>query len=85
MREVLSLARASNVALTESDYYDMFALVDTLDPEKLPSMRQDGLMRRPSEVELFAGTVVLKAETLGLDVPYNRMVLDRVRKLEESY
>lgn len=85
MREVLSLARASNVALTESDYDDMFALVDTLDPEKLPSMRQDGLMRRPSEVELFAGTVVLKAETLGLDVPYNRMVLDRVRKLEESY
>jgi len=85
MREVLSLARASNVALTESDYDDMFALVDTLDPEKMPSMRQDGLMRRPSEVELFAGTVVLKAETLGLDVPYNRMVLDRVRKLEESY
>ena len=85
MREVLSLARASNVALTDSDYEDMFALVDTLDPEKMPSMRQDGLMRRPSEVELFAGTVVLKAETLGLDVPYNRMVLDRVRKLEESY
>ena len=47
-------------------------------------MRQDSLAGRPTEVELFAGTVIRKAEALGLDVPVNRMLYARIREMEQS-
>ena len=60
-------------------------LIDGLDPEGMPSMRQDGLAHRRSEVALFAGTVLNKAEKLGLDVPVNRELFRRITEMEKAY
>ena len=51
----------------------------------MPSMRQDGLARRPSEVEFFAGTVIRRAEAAGLDVPVNRELYRRIKGMESGY
>ena len=48
-------------------------------------MRQDGLAHRRSEVALFAGTVLNKAEKLGLDVPVNRELFRRITEMEKAY
>ena len=48
-------------------------------------MRQDGLARRPSEVEFFAGTVIRRAEAAGLDVPVNRELYRRIKGMESGY
>ena len=85
MREVLTLANLEGFALTEHDLNQWVALADTLAPEGMPSMRQDAMTHRKSEVELFAGTVIRLAKTHGLDVPVNEMLYRRIREMESMY
>jgi 2-dehydropantoate 2-reductase len=51
----------------------------------MPSMRQDGLLKRKSEVEQFAGTVISLAKKHNIDVPVNRWIYDTVKKMESAY
>lgn len=85
MREVIEIAKKERVSVTEADLEEYLRLIDTLSPDGMPSMRQDGLAGRYSEVELFAGTVLKKAEKLGVDVPVNRYLYETVRTMEETY
>jgi len=85
MREVIPLSRLEGVPVTERDLQDYLDLLDTLSPEGMPSMRQDGLAHRKSEVELFSGTVIRLAEKHGLDVPVNRALYDNIRAMEAQY
>lgn len=85
MREVIPLSRLEGVPVTEKDLQDYLDLMDTLSPEGMPSMRQDGLAHRRSEVELFAGTVCRLAEKHGVDAPVNRALYDTIRAMEAKY
>ena len=85
MREAMAVARAEGVDVTEEDLEGYVALVDSLAPDNMPSMRQDGLARRFSEVELFSGTVLQKADKHGLDVPVNREIYRIVKAREAEY
>ena len=48
-------------------------------------MRQDGIARRQSEVEFFAGTVIRMAERHRLNVPVNRELYRRIKEMEAGY
>lgn len=48
-------------------------------------MGQDRLNRRPSEVELFAGTVRRLAARHGLVVPANDFLYERAKEIEAEY
>ncbi|RGY96844.1 ketopantoate reductase family protein [Clostridium sp. AM58-1XD] len=85
MREVIMIAEKEGVSVTEKDLDEYTALVDSLSPDGMPSMRQDGMAGRLTEVELFAGTVLKKAEQYGLEAPVNRELYDRVKYLESQY
>ncbi|MGI6168388.1 MAG: ketopantoate reductase family protein [Christensenellales bacterium] len=85
MGEVMILAEKEGVFLTEHDIDGYIELVDTLDPEGMPSMRQDGIERRPSEVELFSGTVLEKAKKHGLSLPVNEMLYAAIKEIEAGY
>ena len=85
MREVIRLSVLEGVPVTEADLKYYVDLVDTLSPSGMPSMRQDGLAHRKSEVELFAGTVCRLAEKHGLEVPVNRQLYDTVLAMEAAY
>lgn len=85
MREVIALSRLEGVPVTEEDLQYYVGLVDTLSPEGMPSMRQDGLAHRKSEVALFSGTVCRLAEKHGLDVPVNRALYRTVLEMEAVY
>lgn len=85
MREVLPIAIAEGVHLTEADVEASLAMLATLGPENMPSMRQDGLAKRPSEVELFAGTVLKKAGQHGLEAPTNAALYQQVKEMEAAY
>jgi 2-dehydropantoate 2-reductase len=61
------------------------AIIDGLTPLGMPSMRQDGLAKRPSEVELFAGTILKKAKKYGLPAPTNQYLYDQVQAIEATY
>jgi 2-dehydropantoate 2-reductase len=82
MREVIALSQKEQTGLTEQDLDEYVALIDTLNPAGMPSMRQDGLAGRKTEVELFAGTVISRAARFNLPVPVNQYLYDTVRKME---
>lgn len=84
MREVMRLAAAEGIALTEDDLASALTLLESLDPDGYPSMRQDALAGRRSEVELFAGTVIKLAEKHGLTVPVNRRYYERIMDMERD-
>lgn len=84
MREVIALAEIENIPVTEEDLAGYVALIDTLDPDGMPSMRQDGIAKRYSEVEFFAGTVIRKAQEYGVSVPVNKELYQAIKKLESN-
>lgn len=85
MREVVAVAQKSGIDMGEADVDYYLKLAGTLNPDGMPSMRQDGLARRPSEVEIFSGTLIAKARALGVAVPVNESLYARVREMESHY
>ena len=85
MREVLDLSSYEGVKLTEDGLDFYVELMNTMSPQGMPSMRQDGLAHRRSEVELFSGTVCRLAKKHGLSVPVNEWLYARVREMEAAY
>lgn len=85
MREVLPLAQAEGIDLTEDDICYWLSVVDPLSPTGKPSMRQDTEAKRKTEVALFAGTVIELSTRYGLPCPVNRMLYDKILEMESSY
>ena len=50
----------------------------------MPSMRQDGMAGRKTEVDMFAGTVIKIAEKHGMDAPVNRFIYKKVKEMESE-
>ncbi len=85
MAEVIPVANAEGVPLTEEILQNWVNIIDGLDPEAEPSMRQDGKARRKSEVELFAGTVCRLGRKHGIPTPVNDRIYAHVTELEAQY
>lgn len=85
MREVMLLAHAEGVELTEEDLKFYLGLLKTFSPQATPSMGQDRINKRRSEVELFAGTVIRLARKHDILVPTNEFLYRRVYEIEAAY
>lgn len=78
MREALACARAEGHDVTERDLTAMAQLMASLTPDGMPSMAQDRLNGKRTEVEEFGGTVLRLAERHGLLVPTNAWLVERI-------
>ena len=85
MREVVQVANAEGVPLSEADVKHWVAILDGFPDEGEPSMRQDGRARRKSEVELFSGTIRRLAAKHQIPVPVNDWLYRRVQEIEAAY
>ena len=85
MREVILLANARGIDLNEQDLAEYLAILSTFPDDATPSMGQDRRNRRPSEVEMFAGTVIRLAREHGIPVPANQFLYRRVHEIESRY
>lgn len=85
MHEVIDVAQREGVNLTEEDFKACVKVLEGLSYAGLPSMRQDALARRKSEVELFAGTILRLAKKHGLSAPVNQRYYDRIHEIEAQY
>lgn len=83
MKEVIGLAEKENINIGEDDFNYYLSLLDTLSPNNMPSMRQDGLQKRKSEVELFSGTVVRLGKKHNFPTPVNDQIYQRIREMEK--
>ena len=85
MEEVIALSQAVGINLSQEDAEYYKKVISTLKPEGVPSMRQDGIAKRKSEVEMFAGTVRRLAKEYGITTPVNDLLYDKIKKIEEAY
>ena len=85
MDEARKVGACQGVLVTRKDLQDSLAVLDGLDPKAMPSMRQDSLAHRPSEVELFAGTVCRLAQQYGMQAPVNAALQEKIREIETNW
>ena len=85
MREVIAVAKCEGMDLGESDIEEYMALLADFMPNGMPSMRQDGVARRYSEVECFSGELIKRARHFGVSVPINEALYREIRYVESKY
>ena len=85
MHEVIDISAAEGINLTEEDFEGALAVFRTLNPVGYPSMRQDAMAGRRTEVELFAGEVLRIAKRHGIPVPANQEYYERILEMEREY
>ncbi len=78
MRETILVANAEGVDLTEKDLTDWVTVVDGLNPDGEPSMRQDSKAGRKTEVALFGGTICELGKKHGIATPVNDRFLQEI-------
>ena len=85
MHEVIDVAQKEGISLTEADFEGCVRVLRGLSPEGLPSMRQDALAKRRSEVALFAGTIVRLGAKHAVPTPVNQRYYDIIKTMEAQY
>lgn len=78
MGEVVQVANAEGVNLSEKDVEYWVGVIDTLNPDGAPSMRQDSKAGRKTEIGLFAGTICELGRKHGIPTPVNDMFLEKI-------
>jgi len=82
MQEVIELARAIQIPLTQDDLDEWFSILKELSPNGKTSMLQDMEAGRKTEVEIFAGKVVSMGEEFNVSTPVNETVFHIIRAME---
>lgn len=85
MNEVRKVGACQGVLVTQKDLKEYIGVMDSLEPTAMPSMRQDGLAHRKSEVDLFSGAVLEMAKRYGMSAPVNQMLYDKIKAMEENW
>ena len=85
MHEVITVAQREGIKLTEADFEGCVKVLRGLSPEGMPSMRQDAMSKRKSEVELFAGTIIRLGAKHNVPTPVNQRYYDIIKAMEAKY
>ncbi|NLJ57713.1 MAG: ketopantoate reductase family protein [Tissierellia bacterium] len=85
MKEVLAIAKASNIDLREEDVEEFVTLMNNFSPMGKTSMLQDIEAKRKTEVDYFAGTVIEMGKKLKVATPVNFVLYNIIKSLEELY
>lgn len=84
MRETLAVANAEGIELTEADLTQMVHLIEGIDPAGMPSMAQDRVARRKTEVDEFAGTICRLAAKHDIQGAAKRVALSAHPRYREK-
>ncbi|UGU15137.1 2-dehydropantoate 2-reductase [Sinomicrobium kalidii] len=82
--EILKLAQAKQINLTQADVEKVFEIIDGQDPESTASTQRDIMSGKPSELENFNGYVVKEAGKFDIPVPVNEMIYQCLLPMEKK-
>ncbi len=85
MMEVVALAKALRIDLTERDALEYENLMSTFSPLGKTSMLQDVEAKRRTEVDYFAGTVVELGRKYQVPTPVNHVLYCIIKSMEQLY
>ncbi|MBW1771542.1 MAG: ketopantoate reductase family protein [Deltaproteobacteria bacterium] len=82
MKEVIALAEAARVNLSEKDIEDWYTVMEGLSPHGKTSMLQDIEAGRKTEIEMLGGKVTELGRRYGIPTPVNEALLTIIKVLE---
>lgn len=82
--EVRSIAEIKGIKNLENLEDDALKALARMCDEGKTSMHQDIIAGRKTEVDIFAGEIIRMGKELGIATPYNHVLYDMVRILEEK-
>jgi 2-dehydropantoate 2-reductase len=85
MREVVTLAQAAGINLTEQDITNWYPVMNRLSPEGKTSMLQDIEAEQKTEVELFSGKAIALGKEYNIPTPVNQTIFRIIRVLEQGF
>ena len=85
MREVVELAGALRIELTDEDLSTWEEIMARLAPDGRTSMCQDVEAKRKTEVEMLGGKMIELGREHGVAVPVNEVLFHLIRSMEQSY
>lgn len=85
MEEVRGIANLEGIPITEEEIGNWVAAVDRLSPEAMPSMRQDMLAKRRTEVDLFSRTIIGLGKKHGVSTPLSEMLYESITEKERQF
>ncbi|MDK2981367.1 MAG: 2-dehydropantoate 2-reductase [Chloroflexota bacterium] len=84
MREVIALAVAQGINLSDQDIDEWYPFLRALSPQGKTSMLQDIEAGRKTEVDIFGGKMVEMGKKYGIPTPVNETMLRIIRVLEQN-
>ena len=84
-REAYAAARAKHISLSFDDVDTYVTAFGSRMPRAQPSMLQDHLAKRMSEIDAINGMVPLVAAEVGISAPYNEVIAAIVRSREAGF
>lgn len=85
MKEVMAVSEKVGINLNDEDLNYWIKVTDTLTYDSMPSMRQDVLAKRKTEVEVFGGAVMGMGKKYGVATPVNDYLVKEIYKIEGNY
>jgi 2-dehydropantoate 2-reductase len=82
MREVMTIAKAAKIHLSEQDIEDWYSFMSGLSPQGKTSMVQDIEAGRKTEAGMFAGKVIELGKTYGIPTPVNQTLFRIIKVME---
>jgi len=82
--EIVAVANAKGIDLTNSDVEMVFKVIDGLDYNTTASMQRDIMEARPSELENFNGYIVKEGKKLHLTTPANTFIYHCLFPMEKK-
>lgn len=83
MKEVIQIANAKGIALSQNDIDVYLELLPTFDGDGKSSTHQDMEASRKTEVDMFAGSISRMGDELGIETPLNDLLFLMIRTMEK--
>ena len=83
MKETRDVLATQGVRISDAEIESWEGAIARLDPDSMPSMAQDVLAGRKTEVDLFAKTIMDIAKKAGVPAPVNTMLYGKIKGIEK--
>jgi 2-dehydropantoate 2-reductase len=83
--EVVGVAQAKGIRADKTTISDTLAMAFREHKAHMPSMLQDVLHKKKTEIDFINGAAVTTGRAIGLDLPVNETVYRLIKVLESSY
>ncbi|BFL48660.1 ketopantoate reductase family protein [Lactonifactor longoviformis] len=84
MEEARRIAEAEGAVITDREFAEWMQILGRLNPEGMPSMRQDTKAKRKTEVELFSGTLRKLGKKHQIPTPVNNWLYEKIQDIEHA-